>query len=126
MDSVRIIFKDDRDSSIGRGAVLHAAHFRPEMAEVIYVMAHTAPHGTDHIVVSEGFREQTRESLDLHARRQAFDFSLNLWPGFSYAQRESIGREWAARARALLGPDYDIVIHGSGLNLHVHVEFDPK
>jgi hypothetical protein len=123
MKGPRIIFKDDRDSGVGRGAHLHAGHFRPEMARVIYEAGRTAPHGVKAIVISEAWRS-IRETRDLHKEGRAFDLSLNVVEG-DFAARKASGDDWGNRLRMKLGPDYDIKVHGSGANLHIHIELDP-
>lgn len=30
------------------------------------------------------------------------------------------------RIKAACGPDYDVILHGQGANIHYHVEFDPE
>jgi hypothetical protein len=124
MKGPRIVFKDDRDSRVGRGCHLHAGHFRPEMAKVIYEAALTAPREADVMVVSEGWRH-IRDSRDLHEEGRAFDLSLNIVTGLSFDQRKTMGTEWSNRLRAKLGRDYDVIVHGDGGNLHIHVELDP-
>lgn len=119
----RIIFKDDRDSSIGRGCVLYAGHMRPEAAVIVYEAAQTAPDELEQIVISEGWR-QIRPYRDLHEELRAFDLSLNGIHG-DHTTRLDVGLAWAVRLREALGPDYEIVVHGSGTNLHLHCELDP-
>lgn len=118
----RIVIKDDRDSAIGRGCVLYAGHFRPELACIPYWAAHTAPDGVETVVISEGWRD-IRESRDLHEELRALDLSLNVIPG-DFAARMAAGQKWAERLRVKLGPDYDVIVHGQGSNLHIHAELD--
>ncbi len=121
----RIIFKDDRDSAIGRGAVLYAHHFRPEVSAIPRAAALTAPEGLSYILVSEGHRH-IRNTLDLHERCQAFDLSLNV-PGIgerSEEERRAIGWAWVERMRRMLGPGYQFDVHGAGRTLHIHAELD--
>lgn len=120
----RVVFKDDRDSAIGRGAILYGGHFRPEMALILMEATRTAPRGVETIVVSEAWRN-IRERRDLHKELRAFDLSLNLVPGANLAARQAMGDDWANRLRLRLGPDYDVIVHGEGGNLHIHVELDP-
>lgn len=119
----RIIFKDDRDSSIQRGAVMYGAHFRPEMALIYYHAAQTAPTGLKTMVVSEGYRK-IRDTRDLHQELRGIDLSLNTIEG-DEAERRSQGTFWATRLQEALGPDYTVIVHGAGRNLHIHIELDP-
>lgn len=126
MRGPRVIFKDDRDSSIGRGAVLYGGHFRPEVARIVYVAAQVAPDQVTEIVVSEAHRN-IRDTRDLHEEGRAFDFSLNVegLGHLAFEDRRAIGQEWAMRMSANLGPDYTVIVHGEGANLHIHAELDP-
>ncbi len=119
----RILFKDDRDSSIGRGCVLYAAQLRPEVIAIVTACARTAPTlRSDTMIVSEGYRS-IREKRDLHKESRAFDISCNQIP--DEAKREEIARDWAIRIRSDLGPDYEVIPHGAGANFHLHIELDP-
>lgn len=119
----RIVFKDDRDSSIGRGCVLYAAQLRPEVIAIVIACAKAAPPLRDNMmVVSEGYRS-IREKRDLHKESRAFDISCNQIP--DEAKREELGRVWARRIEHELGPDYDVIAHGEGANFHLHIELDP-
>lgn len=120
----RIIFKDDRDSQVGRGCVLYAGHFRPEVIAIVYCAALEAPETKDgEIVVSEGYRD-IRNSRDLHEELRAFDFSLNGVNG-DHDFRAAVGVQWADRTNRRLGPGYHTAVHGIGSNLHMHIELDP-
>ena len=119
----RIHFKTDQESTINRGAVMYAAHFRPEIACIPYWAARTAPPGLERIVVSEGYRK-IRDSLDLHEQYRAMDLSLNVIDG-DEAERRSVGTFWAKRLEEALGPDYLVLVHGAGANLHIHVALKP-
>lgn len=137
----RIIFKDDRDSSIGRGAVLYSAHFTPAIAEFLFWAPLVAPKPwPEAIVVSEAWRPQRNPmALDLHERCQAFDLSLNPWRPLltdspSWARKvhsfgmqgalEMLGRDWATALGEQLSPLWDFECHGEGHNLHLHGELD--
>ena len=118
----RVHFKRDDESSVGRGAVLHAAHFRPEIASMIWAFARSCPSWVAEVWVTEGYRS-IRKSRDLHEECRALDFTARRSSGFRPLVDEY---ELIAQAcRALLGPDYDIITHGDGANLHVHMELDP-
>ena len=113
----RIIFKDDRDSSIGRGCVVYQGMLRPECICMVAAAAETAPGGMEEMHVSEGWRD-VRDSRDLHEELRAWDisgrgldtFQLNLWS-------DRIGEK--------LGPAYTVVVHDTGSGLHIHIELDP-
>ena len=122
----RIVFKDDRDSNIGRGAMIFWGHLLEDRIRMVRVAAQTAPDLIDNtMVVSEGWRK-IRTTLDLHERCCAFDISLNQLAGTSgFSDRKTIGEAWAARIREALGPGYDVIVHGEGWNLHIHIELDP-
>lgn len=121
----RVTFKDDRDSAIGRGCRLYAAHFRPEilaiMGAVVNALAEDAT--VDEIKFSEGHRK-IRESRDCHETCDALDATAEMAGGtrIPKAAYERV----AAKIRAKLGPNYDVLAHGLGTNLHIHVEWDPK
>lgn len=123
--SPRILFKADQDSPIGRGAVLHAAHFRPELARILWAAAVAAEPTWDEILVTEAWRPWDGVDRDLHVEMRAFDFSLNHIRGEESARREA-GEAWRRRMIVLLDPDVQMVVHGSGLNLHLHTELDPQ
>lgn len=119
----RIIFKDDRDSSAGRGCVLYGAHFRPEVIAIVIATIETAPASLETVTFTEGWRD-IRDRRDLHEEARAFDVKLNdIAKGLTACRVK--GREWAARIRKRLGPAYDVHVHGKGWNLHVHIELDP-
>ena len=120
----RIHFKTDAQSSIGRGAVMMSGHFRPEIARIIWAAGVTAdPMWTD-ITISEGDRPKIRPGRDLHPELRALDISLNHLAGDVSTHRKA-GEAWAERIRDLLGPDYQVVVHGGEWNLHLHIELDP-
>jgi hypothetical protein len=123
----RIVIKDDRDSSLNRGCVLYGAHFRPEIARIPWAVARTAatyaPEWTE-VTLSEGWRPKIRAGRDLHSEARAFDVSLNHIQA-DEAGRYSHGIHWARAIREELGPDYQVVVHGEGQNLHIHIELDP-
>ena len=119
----RIVFKDDRDSSVGRGCVLYAGNLRPEVLAIVLAAAQTAPPLKENtLVVSEGYRS-VRDSRDLHKELRAFDISLNQIqdPGNIVITAEI----WADNIRGELGPSYDVLAHGEGANFHLHIELDP-
>ena len=126
----RIVFKDDRDSSIGRGAVLYWPHLVSPMVGVLIATAQTAPKLVDDVLlVTEAWRPvrpSGDQSRDLHRELRAFDFSLNGIAGVDgFSDRRTAGQFWAERIRADLGRGYQVLVHGAGANLHIHVEFDP-
>ncbi len=119
----RIIVKDDRDSTVGRGGVLFAALFRPEIAILPRLVAACAPMRAEVVRVTEGHRK-IRETRDRHEDLCALDFTIEMPAGMRAIEPEY--EQVADRMRIFLGPDYDIVVHGEGLGLHIHVEWDPK
>ena len=129
-NSVRFIFKRDDESSIGRGAVIRAAHFRPEIAVIFRVVANTAPlnHLPDNEVwVTEGDRPQRVPGRrDLHTELRALDFSCMRLIASTEDERYSISSDWESEIQDQLGPDYDVVLHGGSTNLHLHIELDPS
>ncbi len=120
----RIHFKTDLQSSIGRGAVMRPGHFRPELSIIIWAAGVTAdPMWTD-IMVTEGDRPRIRAGRDLHPELRALDLGLNHISG-DVSDRRKAGEAWAERIGDLLGPGYDLIVHGEGSNLHLHIELDP-
>lgn len=124
MRGPRLIFKTDAESSIGRGCVTYGGHFRPEMARVLHVACMTADPLWSEITATEGWRPKLRASRDLHPEGRAWDLGLNHIDGDEELRRRE-GEIWAGRMRKELGPDYQVIVHGEGRNLHVHVELDP-
>ncbi len=120
----RIIVKADANSSIGRGCILYGAHFRPEMACIPYWVARTAPEELDEVVLTEGWRD-VRDSRDLHEELRGIDVSLNGLADGGGESKKSKAESWAARLRERLGSDYQVILHGDGLNYHMHCELDP-
>ena len=118
----RIIFKDDRDSSIGRGCILFAAHFRPEIMLIPRVCAAVAPKATQIVRVTEGWRD-IRDTRDRHEDLCALDLTLEMPVG--RATKEEYARV-VDSMRAFLGPDYDVIAHGEGFGHHIHCEWDPE
>lgn len=127
--TLRIEFKTDAESSIGRGAVLYRSHFTPIMARLVHGMA-TA---TEEVLprakvlrVTEGWRPPREKGVrDLHSELRAFDFTIEFLPGVRAIIEEY--RRVAEKCRAIVGDaDYDFLVHGEGTNLHVHAEYDPK
>ena len=121
----RVIFKDDRDSSIGRGCQLFAAHFVPVVMELLTrsVQAFAGNKRVATIRVTEGWRS-IRTARDLHEHCRALDFTAEDGDGkrISRAEYDQVG----VQIRRWLGQNYDVVVHGEGLGLHIHVEYDPK
>lgn len=127
--TLRIQFKTDKESSIGRGAVLYRSHFTPIMAKLVHGMAAA----TEEILprakmlrVTEAWRPpQVKGVRDLHSELRAFDFTIEFLPGIRALEEEY--RRVAEKCRAIVGDaDYDFLVHGVGSNLHIHAEHDPK
>lgn len=124
MKGPRVIVKRDEESSVGRGCHLTGAHFVPEMAKIVWAACRTAhPVIVAVVMLTEGYRN-IRDARDMHEECRAFDITTR-------DQRGAIGTEamyevMAANMGDLLGPDYDIIVHGEGNNLHIHCEYDPR
>ena len=124
-DKTRIIFKRDSESSIGRGAVIYRAHFRPEISIILYWAAFHAPNELgNEMWVTEGWLN-IRASRDLHEECRAFDLDCTRIEASSYSSRYGIAQRWASLLAEDLGPDYQVVLHGGEKALHLHVELDP-
>ncbi len=121
----RILFKTDDQSSIGRGAVTYGGHFRPEMAKILWAVAKAGRRWNwEEIIVSEGHRD-IRDTRDLHKELRAFDFVCHEIEG-DEARRHSIYKGWRDATNTLLDDsDYQIIVHGEGGGLHMHIELDP-
>ena len=125
--SVRIYVKRDEESSVGRGAVLSAAHFRPEMAAIIYEAARATelqfPEATE-LWITEGWR-RIREARDLHRERRAFDFTVRTFGDERLTRDEYELVAYTMRNR--LGPDVQVIVHGESTSgIHLHAELDPQ
>lgn len=122
---VRIIFKRDYESKVGRGAVIYRAHLRPEMSLILYWAAYYAPEELNgEMWVTEGWRN-IRESRDLHKECRAFDIDCTRIKTSSYSTSYVIAQKWAKSLSEELGSDYQIILHGGEKGLHLHVELDP-
>lgn len=129
MRGPRIIFKDDRDSSIGRGCVLYGAHFRPEVICIVKAVVDTVSEaypGLAGITFSEGHRH-IRDTRDLHEECRALDFSRHSThgDGSTVSFSESQLHQLAIGISERLGLDYFVLVHGEGANMHIHIELDP-
>lgn len=127
--TLRIEFKTDAESAIGRGAVLYRSHFSPRMAKLVEGMAMATEELLSRaktLRVTEGWRPPRVKGVrDLHSELRAFDFTIEFMPGIRATIDEY--RRVAEKCRAIVGDaDYDFLVHGEGSNLHVHAEFDPK
>ena len=119
----RIYVKRDEESSVGRGCELYGAHFRPEISKIVWAAANSAPGQAEEVWLTEGYRD-IRESRDMHEELRAIDITFRLKHDMLTTLDEY--RAVVARMKALLGPDYDIIVHGDGANRHIHAELDPK
>jgi len=121
----RIIFKRDSESSVGRGAVIYHAHFRPEIATIIYWAAFYAPSELgEEMWITEGWRD-IRDKRDLHKECRAFDIDCMRINAESYSLKFLIAQGWASCLADELGSDYQVILHGGEKALHLHVELDP-
>lgn len=119
----RVYVKRDEESSIGRGCILHGAHFRPEIAKIVWAACRAAPLHTASITLTEGARD-IRDTRDMHEELRALDLTF-LMPG----KRSPTVEEYEhlqSGMKSLLGHDYDVIAHGDGPNIHIHTELDPK
>ena len=111
-----------------RGCILTEGNTRPEVWAIVQSAVRTAPHGTDTVTVSEGWRK-IRDTLDRHELNDAFDFSLNDVVAPDGAGRRVIGDAWAARMRidliARQGVNYTVLCHGADWNVHIHGSLSP-
>jgi hypothetical protein len=123
----RVYVKRDEESSIGRGCILHGAHFRPEIAAMTHSACGAASR-VDHKIatvrLTEGARD-IRSSRDLHEELRAIDYT------FEYANGMRIKtvtyHEIAREMQNDLGDDYDVESHAVDSDaIHTHCELDPK
>lgn len=122
---VRIIFKRDEESNVNRGAVLYRAHFRPELAIILYWAAFHAPEELgNEMWVTEAWRN-IRDSRDLHEEMRAFDIDCTRIEAPDFKQKYDIARMWGIFLQEEIGPDYQVILHGGQESLHLHVELDP-
>ena len=119
----RIYFKRDEESGVGRGAHIYGAHFCPEIAHIVWAVARSCSHVIAELWVTEGYRD-IRDERDMHEECRAFDFTFRTSSG--NRPGEVFYDDIAEDASRLLGPDYDVVVHGTGANLHIHIEYDPR
>ena len=122
----RVVVKRDSESSIGRGCDLRGAHFRPEVSAIVHAAcqaAHSKTPAVEELWLTEGLRD-IRNTRDMHEELRALDITGRLKGGkrANKALLEKIAREM----RRTLGPDYQIIVHGKGANLHIHAELDPR
>jgi len=120
----RIIFKDDRDSSIGRGCVIYQGMLRPEIMCMVAAAAETAPDGMEEMNVSEGWRS-VRNYRDLHEDQRAWDISARGVVAVDDDELLYWMEMWADNIQEQLGPPYTVVVHDTGSGLHIHIELDP-
>ena len=119
----RLIFKDDRDSSIGRGCELYGWHFRPDVAPIFQAAAASAPVGAAIVRFTEGHRPPKRADDD-HTDFRALDITVEMADG-SRAEKALLD-VMAWRMKLFLGPDYGYLVHGEGGSLHIHFRFKRK
>lgn len=127
-DRLRIIVKDDRDSSVGRGGYLLPEHFAPRMAKLVEATTKSVewllPKARV-LRITEGWRSQRSPTRrDAHSELRAFDFTIE----FTGGQRATFEEyhQVAEHTRKIVGDaEYDFLVHGEGSNLHIHAEFDP-
>jgi hypothetical protein len=119
---VRIHVKRDSESAIGRGGVLTGAHFRPEIARIIWAACQTK-HSIQEIWITEGWRPPRDGRRDLHPELRALD--IVCYRGGA-ALGEAEHQLIAIGMVELLGHDYQVIAHDTGSGVHIHAELDPK
>lgn len=127
MDRVRgprVIVKRDAESSIGRGAVLFGAHFQPKISAIVMNVCNIVRDMDcgDSVWITEGYRD-IRDTRDLHEELLALDLTIS---NKGVKITPALYDEVADRLAMRLGPDYDVVAHGEGPQLHIHAEWDPE
>jgi hypothetical protein len=108
------------------GVVMKHGHLQPHFTIIPQVALETAPVTTDGVVWITCLYRKIRDTLDFHELCAAVDFRCKNIVADDQEAIEFIGHKWAERMSAKLGPDYDVIAHGSGDNFHVHAEFDPR
>ena len=73
-----------------------------------------------HDCVLTGGQEYGRSTRSYHRVGLAFDLRANHLP-----DRETKRQIYDELGR-VLGPWYDVILHGEGANEHYHIEYDPK
>lgn len=63
---------------------------------------------------------ENRRPNNLHHRGWALDFKMN------HIEDGEVRLEIANDVRRNLGDGFDVVLHGAGPHIHLHVEYDPK
>ncbi|MCA9506489.1 MAG: hypothetical protein KC616_25605 [Myxococcales bacterium] len=120
----RICVKRDQESTVGRGCVLHAAHFRPELAAVVVAAAELAPPEVEQVWLVEGWRD-IRDTPDRHETLDALDIVGTDGKGQRFlTSRQYVA--WSQRVSSRLGDRYDVLAHDAGSGWHIHAEWDPK
>ena len=126
MTGPRVYVKRDSESSAGRGCVLYGAHFRPEIAKIVWsacVAAGGVSPAIKEVWLTEGWRN-ARSERDLHKELRAIDITFRMLHDMRPTQAEY--SRIVAKMIELLGPDYDVLCHAVGTDmLHVHAELDP-
>ncbi len=126
---VRIVVKSDYEAGTDKGARLYAEHFESPVVELIAATARATERlieNAEILRITEGWRPSIRpQGRDLHEKLKAVDFTILKTGGIRATQGEyALVSEYV---RATVGDkNYDFQVHGTGLNLHIHAEYDPK
>lgn len=126
--NIRICVKRDHESPIGRGCVLRAGHFRPEISIMTWACAKAASEidpAIRELWITEGDRPWDGEGRDLHPELRALDYTFRHATGTR--PTDSNYHRIAARMKEILGYDYDLRAHAADDGeIHIHSELDPK
>lgn len=126
---VRIVVKTDYEAGTNRGAKLYAEHFESPVVELIAATARAVEKLIPDAIflrITEGWRESIRPAgRDLHTALKALDFTIVKEGGARATEAEY--KAVAEAVRAVVGDaGYDFQVHGAGLSMHIHAEYDPK
>ena len=104
-------------------AHLRPDHFRGDISAIVLAVAETAPSMVDETLwITSAWRPPSGEP-SYHPVCRALDFRVRNILAASLDEREELAQLWVERIRDRLPfPQYDVILHGEGLNRHIHVE----
>lgn len=126
------------------GCVLLAAHFRPQVARILYAAALEAPPLVDDVLVvtdaarlpSAGGKPSKHKPPSAPGEEGFSAIDIRTGVGApprdgqieapSDAERFEKAKDWAARIRFRLGSEYDVVFGDAAHRDHIHVEHDER